>query len=355
MKPCVQCGEKFEPVSFRHSYCSPRCGDDFRSGKSPEHSIRRRVTGFAWDPVHRAAPTAVPAAKALKPRKVKTALILPDPQIGFRRTDDDTFEPFHDDSALAACLALASDLTLDKIVWLGDFLDLPAFGRYRQEPGFAQTTQRGVDAGYQWLARFRPLAQEMVLIEGNHDARLHNWIVDNAKAAAGLRVAGAAAPSWPVLTVPYLLRCDELGVEYVGGYPSGVHYLTDQLACIHGVVVKSSGQSTAAYLANREAVSVIFGHVHRRETHWHTSNARGRAVQVMAHSPGTLSRIDGAVPSVSSALDLRTGQRQRHWEDWQQGCTVVEYSEDGSFTIEPVAIDDGRLTYRGTHYGPCKL
>ncbi len=42
-------------------------------------------------------------------------------------------------------------------------------------------------------------------------------VTANAAAACGLRQTGG---DWPVL-VPHLLRLDELGVEYIGGYLAG--------------------------------------------------------------------------------------------------------------------------------------
>ncbi|WP_218571937.1 hypothetical protein, partial [Pseudomonas sp. SZ57] len=74
---------------------------------------------------------------------------------------------------------------------------------------------------------------EVTLIEGNHDRRLQKSILRNAKAAFGLKRANDPE-SWPVLSVPNLLRLDDLGVEYVEGYPAGEKWINDNLVCIHG-------------------------------------------------------------------------------------------------------------------------
>ena len=277
-------------------------------------------------------------------------MILPDPQIGFRRLPDGSLDPFHSEAALDIALQIVKREQPDKIVWLGDFLDLPSFGRYRLEEGFAQCTQPAIDRGYEILLGFSLHCNEMVLIEGNHDARLQNYITDNALASAGLRRAKDPPHQWPVLSVPYLLRLNDLGVEYVGGYPSGAHYLNDNIACIHGHKVKSGG-STAAEIVKDEQVSTIFGHVHRRESHYKTRNHRGRARVIMAASPGTLSRIDGAVPSYKSAT-LLTGKPATHFEDWQQGLAVVRYEVDGDqrFEYQDIGIFDGRALWNGKEY-----
>lgn len=315
------------------------------------------MTGFSWEPVRKAAEIVVKAPGKRTEQKApsgwQTAVILPDPQIGFRRLNDGTLDAFHDDDAISISMQILAVEQPDVAIWLGDFLDFAPFGRFRQEPGFAQTVQPSIERAYEVLAMTTALSSEVRLIEGNHDARLENYITDNALAAAGLRRAKSAPESWPVLSVPYLLRLDDLGVEYVGGYPSGATYLNDALAAVHGHVVKSGG-STAAELTKREHVSVLFGHIHRQETHYQTRNARGRSATVMAHSPGTLARVDGAVPSVHSAVAMRTGKPVKVFEDWQQGLTVVRFDPEGtdssSFAIEPIRIVNGTAIHRGIVY-----
>lgn len=307
--------------------------------------------GPKWPVVQQAAPCKVTVPRRNAPALVgkwKTALILPDPQIGFRRLTDGTLDPFHDDRAIDIALQLAEAERPDLAVWLGDFLDFPSFGRYRQEPGFAMTTQPAIDKGHALLAQVAALAKESRLIEGNHDARLHNAIIDNASAAFGIRRANAP-DEWPAMSVPYLLRLDELGVEYVPGYPVGATYINDNLAAIHGRKHRSNG-STASLVAGDERVSVIFGHVHRIETTFRTRNARAVPKFSVAHTPGCLCRIDGAVPGAVAGLDPH-GTPVRHWQNWQQGVSVVRFEEgNGRFYIESVPIFEGWAMHRGHQF-----
>lgn len=353
MDECSQCGAQFEKDHVSQKYCTVACRWDKSNGRDPRHSRARRETGFAWEPVHRpdAVSVSVPKRKKIASSGWKTAVVLPDPQIGFRRLQDGTLDPFHDLAALDVALQVVEAERPDLIVWLGDYLDLASFGRFRQEETFAMTTQPSIEAGYEIMAKFSALAGSSVLIEGNHDARLQNYITDNAMVAAGLRKAKEPPESWPVLSVPYLLRLDDLGVQYVGAYPSGAYYINDNLACIHGHKVKSSG-STAAEVVEDEQVSVLFGHVHRVESHYKTRNSRGRARFNMAHSPGTLSRIDGAVPSAKSAPALKTGRPAKSWEDWQQGLAVVRYEPEGDqrFKVEQVTIFEGWALHNGDEF-----
>src|SRR5690606_27749138 len=104
---------------------------------------------------------------------------------------------------------------------------------------------------------------EIVWLAGNHEARRPEYEMENATAAFGLR-RGHAPDSWPVLSVPFLCRMDEHGIEYRPGYPADHYWLTERLKVVHGELVKSQTSTAAAYLG-REKTSTIFGHVHRRE------------------------------------------------------------------------------------------
>jgi predicted phosphodiesterase len=278
----------------------------------------------------------------------KTALILPDPQIGFRRFDDGTLDPFHDEQAIAVALRIIGTLVPDVIVNLGDLLDLAEWSRFEQEPAFASTTQAALDRAHLFLAEQRAAAPgaDIRLLEGNHDRRIYKAVVNNAKAAFGLRQAASPPESWPVLSVPHLLRLDELGVEYVGGYPAGITWVNDNLACIHGHKVRSAG-STAAAVVDDERVSVIFGHVHRIELLHKTRQTRSGPKHSLAATPGCLSRIDGAVPSTKGSTDP-WGKPLTSWENWTQGIAVVSYMEgDGPFALELVPIFHGQAVFRG--------
>lgn len=275
----------------------------------------------------------------------RVTLVLPDPQIGYRYTSAGDLEPFHDEAALACAVQFAAWLQPDYIVHLGDFLDLAPLSRFAQEVGFARTVQPAVDRGHRFLAELKAVAPDALswLLEGNHDARIIRTLSKQVPDLATVRSPGAR---WPALSVPTLLLLDNLGVEYVSGYPSGRLSLGG-VEYLHGATVNSSG-STAAKIAASADVPTVFGHVHRQELHYKTLR-HGEAV--FSASPGTLARVDGAVPSFHSAVHGDTGQRVQRFENWQQGMAVV--SESGSYgpTLELVRIDTGRAVYRGLSFG----
>ena len=79
---------------------------------------------------------------------MKAAVVLPDPQIGFRFDPvTRTLDPFHDEKAMDIALQIVQEVQPDKIVNLGDYLDFPQFSKYAQEPLFAHTTQPAIDRG----------------------------------------------------------------------------------------------------------------------------------------------------------------------------------------------------------------
>ena len=304
--------------------------------------------GPKWPVVQQAAPTVVRPLKPGKPDSTgwETAVILPDTQFGFRMLKDGALDPFHDELALAAALAVVRKTKPELIILLGDFLDLAAHSKYVQEPSFAFTTQQAVNRAHLFLAELRAIVPNarIVVLEGNHDLRLQKSIMVNAAASFGLQRANLPE-SWPVLTVPHLCRFDDLNVEYASGYPATKVWVNDNLVCIHGSKVRS-GKSTAAAVIDDERVSTIFGHVHRIELQHKTRNVRGGGKQSLAATPGCLCRIDGAVPSLKGGIDL-LGRPLRSYEDWQHGVAVVTYMPgDGPFSLELVPIHEGRVIFR---------
>jgi hypothetical protein len=306
-----------------------------------------------WVPIRQAPPLNIKPVKVTKvKRDLKTAVILPDPQIGYRFDPAlGELDPFHDEKAMNVALQVVQDIQPDKIVNLGDYLDLPQYSKYTQEPLFAHSTQPAIDRGSSFLAEQRASAPdaEIVLIEGNHDKRLMDYMMRNAMAAYGLKRANAAPDDWPVLSVPYLLRLDEINVEYIEGYPAGEYYINDNLKCIHGKRTGRRGR-IASTVIDDERVSTITGHNHHIEIAYKTIHQRSGLHIAFAAILGCLCRIDGAVPSVKSGLTANA-RPIRHYEDWQQGVGIVTYSEESNYShIEIGHIYEGKAIGNGREY-----
>jgi len=314
--------------------------------------------GPAWPVVQQAAPTVIKAAPKSKKAPLDTewevAVVLPDPQIGYRLYEDGTMDAFHDEAAMDVAIQIINylehEVGVQQVVNLGDFLDLPMYGKYEQEANFAHTAQMAIDKGHIFLADQRAAAPDakVIVLEGNHDRRMQKFISLNAMAAFGLKRANIPE-SWPVMSLPYLLRLDELDIEYVDAYPAGAHWINEKLRAIHGDKVRSNGSTAAGYTNEMPHVSTIFGHIHRQEIQSRTTFDRVGKIKSMAVSPGCLCRVDGAVPSVKGSIGI-DGKPVTYYENWQQGISVVTYKPEGSFHVELVHIDDGKTLFRGQEF-----
>ena len=308
--------------------------------------------GPQWPVVQQGPSVKLPARK-VKPTRSDgwhDCVILPDMQVGYYRARNGELEPIHDEAAIAVALAICADINPSLVVLVGDNLDGAELGKYRTSPAYQQTTQAAVDRLATLCAELRQAAPNarIVWLAGNHEERLPRYILDNAVAAFGLR-KGNAPESWPVLSLPYLARMDEHGVEFVPGYPASAFWINDRLRVIHGDRVASGGSTAHKYLGN-EKVSVIYGHIHRREYAARTREDRDGPKEIMAASPGCLATISGAVPSTKGGLDL-DGRPMARIEDWQQGIGIVTYQDgDGLFAYHNIAIHDGWAMWAGKEY-----
>lgn len=307
--------------------------------------------GPTWEPVRQGPPVSikVPKPNGVEPDGLRTAVILPDMQMGYFRNSAGEFEPIHDEDAIAVALKIVKQAKPSQVILVGDNLDLCEFGKYRMTPNFRFTTQATIDRATVLCAELRACAPdaEIVWLAGNHEERLPNFILDNASAAFGLR-QGNLPDSFPVLSVPFLCRFGEFGITYKPGYPAGHHWITERLRVVHGDKVASNGSTAHKYLAT-EKTSVIYGHIHRREWAERTRDDFDGPKTILAASPGCLARVDGVVPSTKGGVDL-DGRPVPRTEDWQQGIAVVQYEESGDFWYEQIAIRNGKAMWRGKFY-----
>lgn len=307
--------------------------------------------GPQWPVIQPGPVVRLPARKAkpAKPGGLPIAMVGPDMQIGYFRNRAGDLEPTHDERAISVFIEAVRAAQPTRIILVGDNGDLPEFGKYRLTPPFQQTTQATIDRMTLLCAQLRDAAPdaEIVWLAGNHEERLPNYILDNAAAAFGLR-QGNRPDSWPVLSVPFLCRMDDYGVEYKPGYPASAVWVNQRLRVIHGHITRSSRtSSTAKAYVESEKTSVIFGHTHRLEWSEKTRRDHDGPRRILAMSPGCLARIDGVVPSTKQGTDL-DGRPLPITEDWQQGFAVVTYEPgDGRFWPELVPINNGTAMWRG--------
>jgi metallophosphoesterase superfamily enzyme len=315
-------------------------------------SVEYKNSSPQWPVVQQGPQIKLPIFSEVKKEKsqFKTCVVLPDMQCGYFRDVSGDFVPLHDEAAIDLVVEFIKETKPDVIAMNGDNADFAEFGKYRLTPAYQLTTQKTIDYLTTLAARLRSASPhaEIVWLEGNHEARLGNYILDNANAAFGLK-RGNIPGSWPVMSLPYLCRFDEYGVKYLPGYPASTYWVNRKLRIIHGHKVASGGSTAHKYLAT-EKTSVVYGHIHRREWAERTRQDWDQDKTILAASAGCLARVDGVVPSVKGGFDL-DGRPIPSTEDWQQGIAIVHYvSGDGPFHLELVPIHSGSMFYRGKNY-----
>lgn len=297
-----------------------------------------------------AAPVKITPSRAKSHlRKDKVDVVFGDAQVAYRHTNKG-YEPTHDPYAMDIVAQVTKDVQPDRIIIMGDMLDLPLVSRWEADSNqFVDTMQMSLDGLRRWLAQLRAdnPNSEIVHLEGNHEIRLRNYMLKNAPALFGLK--RKEADRYPMLSFPDMMGLEELDIEYRSGYPANRYRINDRLAAIHG---KEASRSTAMKYAYDEDESVIFGHVHRIESFTRTSKM-GR--YVTAATFGALCDITGSVPSCDNGI-TDDNEIARHYENWQNGMGIIQYKDgDKPFEIKPIYIDpnDNYITpSNGREYKP---
>lgn len=342
-------GQDPDDVSFTWGWTSNPTGGFWNKLNNVRPKTAKDGGEPLWPVIQQAAPVKINVKnRPDKPiRGLKLAIKGADTQIGYRAHPDGSMDPFHDKKAMRIFSRVCHKMQPEKIQILGDFLDLASQGRFAQEASFAQTTQAALNTGHKFLAELRAVCPdaEIIVIEGNHDKRMQNFIETNAVAAFGLKRAGLPE-SWPVMSLPYLLRLGELNIQYVDAYPAATDWDNDNTRNIHGTKANSKGSTTAQYVHELPHLNTWAGHTHRVEvTYRSVTGARGEAVESYSANPGCLCRVDGAVPSVNGAIGA-DGYAAKVVENWQQGLGLAYYNDTESWPFV-YRIRDGRALIDG--------
>jgi len=290
----------------------------------------------------------ITASRAKFPsRNYESIFIFSDAQIGYRRIDGELI-PLHDEAAIAATIMLARYLRPNYVVDAGDTCDMSEVGKYPVDSDhFLGTLQPSLQRTHDMLAAFTAATPgaERFSVDSNHVKRLGDYVLRNAFPLYGIRAAGE---KYPALSFPGLLKMDEIGWRFIGGYGTAAydHKGLDELIVIHGTDSVSQG-STAVKLGKKNIDrNIIQGHAHRMESQFHTDR-KGRVVG--AFVVGALCRRDGIVPGYWSAID-EMNQPVKYHENWQNGVMHVRDYGDGHYQFDQIPIINGRIFYDGKEF-----
>lgn len=279
-------------------------------------------------------------------RDYKTIFVFSDAQIGYRRIDGELV-PLHDEPSIFAAQALARNLRPDVMVDCGDPADLSEVGRHPIDSDhFQGTLQPTLQRTHDMYAQFTSVSPGAVrfAVDSNHVKRLNDYMLKNAFPLAGIKTVGE---KYPAISFPGLLKLDEIGWNYIGGYGSAEYEYADDLAFTHGRFAVSGG-STAAKLARANyGRNIVQGHKHSIESHYQTDR---KGNQFGAFVVGALCRIDGVVPSYHSSID-QNNQPVKRYENWQNGVMVIRDYGDSHYEFNQVPIKNGVIKFEGKVYG----
>lgn len=263
--------------------------------------------------------------------------ISSDYHIGFRGNN-----PTHDRRALEAYLEILHKANPDVLVNLGDLFDFAELSKYPPDSNdFVNTLQPTLQEAHNILAQqthATPNAQERIVLAGNHDVRLENKLLNQSREHWGLKAVGE---EYPAMSIPSLLKLDQIGHQWVGGYPANQYQYKDDMVFIHGS--GGGAKPTDKLIQQYPDQNVFQGHLHHMESKYHTDR-HGRKLGKFII--GMMGRIDGVLPSVHSGIDT-LGNPVKRFENWQQGVAIVNDYGDGNYEVSQIPINEGKAYWQG--------
>lgn len=275
-------------------------------------------------------------------RKTKTAFVYSDAQIGYL-IDPETHElsQIHDSKALSIAHQVMRDVQPSEVAIIGDWMDISFASRWAQHAEFDAPNQ-SIQAAYDHLRTIRANAgsqlEKFTFIEGNHDQRLEKMLLEHNKSAMRIKRASSTS-NWPVMSLQYLLRTEELGITHTGRYPGGDYYMLPDLMLTHA----------PPRVAEINA-SVIHGHTHKVSISPRVAHtATGRDTYYM-YDIGCLCQL--GVTTDPQRLMVTRVPSDRGRTNWQQGFAVVNIVEGKLpfHSVNLISINNHRALYQGAVY-----
>jgi hypothetical protein len=292
---------------------------------------RKKPLNFVF-PARPAADYQAPKRKRRVSKAPQLWLVLGDEQA-----------PYHDVDMHHAILDMIETERPYGKVGTGDLVDLPDISRHRDNPEWHTPVQIGLDTGYSLLMDERRACEDMLMYQmpGNHCLRIRNEVLNRAERLYGIRraeIPGVESSEYSVLDIPYLLRLDELGIEWVdpeGDYEHAQFKLGPHVAVRHGL---NTGKNAALKSVDRLTHSLIVGHTHAQS---HQKKViydvdRNRRT-ISAVETGTRTKIDGGL---GFAVD----------PNWVNGGVAVTLWDDGSHNIDLLEWNGSYLQWGSKRY-----
>lgn len=244
---------------------------------------------------------------------------------GYERTAfvPDLHAPHIHEPAFACALAFLRLFKPHHVFVMGDVVDFYQVSRFDKDPLRINDLQSDVDMGHAALKRIRqacPVGAKLLMLEGNHEARMERALRSTIPALASLRN----------LKIPELMGLGELDIAYE---PSGMTRHHGFLVK-HGNIVANRSGYTASRELDKAGISGISAHTHRLGQVFRT-NYGGMFTWLES---GCLCEDD---PEYISGVP-----------DWQHGMAYGYWrTGDERFTVHTLPIINGRAVYGGREVG----
>jgi len=223
-----------------------------------------------------------------------------------------------DQAAWRLAMRLIRKMNIDTMFLGGDLVDFHPVSSYPKDPATMMGLQSELDTAFEELSNLRQMfpSARFFFKAGNHEDRLQRYLFSRAAELSGLRN----------LTLPSLLRLDELGCEFIA---QDQPYKIGELFLVHGHEVRCGSVYPARGLYQKLNVNLLAGHFHRFGQYMDRSldgKTRGAWIN------GTLQRLDPGYTFLNN---------------WSQGFTTVDFTKTGRFKVEQYAFfrEKGRVCY----------
>jgi len=237
--------------------------------------------------------------------------------------------PHHDKKLHRLFCDFLADEKPDLLVLLGDIADYSTVSRHRETDGFRQSVIECNRAVFEVLSDYRASSPttRVVMLPGNHDARVEHYVFDKAPELRG--VGPAFEEQVSSYSLRRLWRLEELGVEMAGDGDSNWERakfpVTKSLTARHGYVTSKSAGDT---MLSKHSNSQVQGHSHRLQFTYRTKHD---PIDVrVAVQAGTMASIEDGLGYTSEP-------------DWQQGFVYGHVWGDNDFALAPAVYVAGRL------------
>ena len=239
----------------------------------------------------------------------------------------DPHVPYYHRGAWRALLACLKEIKPQRVVIVGDFLDLAALSRFIPDPRRLINIQDEINEGRKLLDELRQAVGnkcEIVMLEGNHDFRPQKFLIRNAPQLLYLTDDGEY-----LLSVPHLLELKKRKITWI---PYDQFYVLHGFNIEHGFAASKHAGYTAKNTVNTRIESSIIGHTHR----FGSSCVTGLFRSLQGYEIGCL-------------MDRNSdGAAYAKFPNWQMGWAVGEYDKkEDLFQVTPILIQNGKFIYQG--------